>query len=102
MGFFCEERRVVKLLAIAFVIAAGLPLGREGPMVYLGAAVGALVFNTPALRRLVTTVQRSNIRGVALLDYLHASAASCVHSMRAAFCCCYGQMSATWRAKGPR
>ena len=44
---------VVKLLAIAFVIAAGLPLGREGPMVYLGAAVGALVFNTPALRRLV-------------------------------------------------
>lgn len=52
------------------------------PAMQLG--FGDFELTLPALRRLVTTVQDSNIRGVALLDYLHASAASCVHSMRAA------------------
>lgn len=35
----------VKVVGVTLVVASGLPCGREGPMVQLGAGVGALVLH---------------------------------------------------------
>ena len=51
------------------------------PALQLG--FGDFELSLPALRRLLETVERSQLRGVALLDHLHARAAGCVHSLRA-------------------
>ena len=51
------------------------------PALQLG--FGDFELTLPALRRLLAAIQHSDIRGVALLDHLHASAAGCVHSLRA-------------------
>ena len=51
------------------------------PSMQLG--MGDFELTLPALRRLLAGVQHANLRGVALLDHLHAAAAGCVHSLRA-------------------
>ena len=44
---------------------------------------GDFELTLPALHRLVGAVEHADLRGVSLLDHLHASAAGCVHSLRA-------------------
>lgn len=50
------------------------------PALQLG--FGDFELTLPALRRLLSQVERGELHGVALLDHLHATAAGCVHSLR--------------------
>lgn len=42
-GMLSEQTLVAKVLGITLVVASGLPLGKEGPMVHIGAMTAAII-----------------------------------------------------------
>ena len=51
-GLLTLQTFVAKLAGITMVVATGLPLGKEGPMVHIGAMVASLTTSLPILRDL--------------------------------------------------
>ena len=51
-GLLTWRTLVAKLAGITLVVATGLPLGKEGPMVHIGAMVASLTTSLPKLRDL--------------------------------------------------
>ncbi|CAI5507963.1 unnamed protein product [Closterium sp. Naga37s-1] len=48
-GFFELRTTVVKILGLLLVVAAGMPVGREGPMAHIGAGVAVALVHLPLI-----------------------------------------------------
>ena len=59
-GLFVLQRAWIRIIGIVLVIAAGLPLGREGPMVCIGGSCGLLILKSiikPHFRKWIKTAE---------------------------------------------
>lgn len=49
---FAPSTLVCKIFGVIFGVASGLPIGKEGPMIHAGAAIGGSIANLPNVRPL--------------------------------------------------
>lgn len=43
---------MTKVIGVILGVASGLPIGKEGPMIHAGAAIGGSIANVPGIRGL--------------------------------------------------